>query len=162
MCQSEVELSTHMGLYAYLLEQRPDGRLAYVDSLLADAWFRLTDILSADEALHNLGYVAFVSSALFSFYGQHTASVAEIICIVKRLEELHTEVQGNIKFPHIVTTIIYGMSMRWSMYLDRCMEESSSEDVGVPRETVSFSLEPILLDMWGGWCVGPLLLGFMI
>ena len=65
--------------------------------------------------------------------------------------------QGIITSPQLSTTLIYNVSRRWITYLNRCVATSSLEDVGVPRATVPFSLEPILLDMKGERYVGPLL-----
>ena len=45
----------------------------------------------------------------------------------------------------------------WSLYLNKCVTTSSSEDVRAPGATMTFSLEPILLDLGGGRYVGPLL-----
>ena len=49
------------------------------------------------------------------------------------------------------------MSRRCSLYINRCVTVSSSEDIGVPGETVPFTLDPILLDLEGGNYVGTLL-----
>ena len=58
---------------------------------------RLAVIPSADEALHDLGTLAFVASHLFSTGGgRHSPAVAKIIHLIERLEELQTEVQGMI------------------------------------------------------------------
>ena len=40
------------------------------------------------------------------------------------------------------------------MYLNRCMTASSSEDVGLPRATVPFSLESAPLKLGGGRYMG--------
>ena len=55
---------------------------------------RLAVIPSADEALRDLGTFAFVASHLFSAGGHHLSAVAEILRLIERLEELHTEVRG--------------------------------------------------------------------
>ena len=47
------------------------------------------------------------------------------------------------------------------MYLNRCVMESSSEDVGGSGATVPFLVEPILLDLEGGRYLGPLLPGIL-
>ena len=90
--QGAVEASTRGGVDASLLNQQIYGRLALADSPRTDAQVCLADILSADEALCDLGTFAFVASHLFSAGGRHTSSVAEILCLITRLEELHAEV----------------------------------------------------------------------
>ena len=57
---------------------------------------RLAVILSADDALRDLSTFAFVALHLFSTGGCHLSAVAKILCLIERLEELHTEVQGTI------------------------------------------------------------------
>ena len=79
-----------------------------------DARFRLAVILSADEALRNLGTFAFVASHLFSAGRCHLSDFAELIRLIERLEELHTEVQGMISSPHLATTLLYDVLRRWS------------------------------------------------
>ena len=56
-----------------------------------------------------------------------------------------------ITSPHLGTTLLYDVSRWWSLYLNRCVTESSLEDVGQSVATVPFLLDPILLDMEGGW-----------
>ena len=85
-------MSTRGGADASLLAQQIDGRLASVDSLRTAARFCLAAILSADEALRDLGTFAFVASHLFSTGGWHLSAVAELLQLITRLEELHTEV----------------------------------------------------------------------
>ena len=109
-----LEASNHGGSNASLLAQQLDGRLASVDSLQIDARFRLAVILSADKALLNLGTFAFVVSHLLSAGRRHSYGFAELIRIIERLKELHTEVQGMISSPHLATTLIYDMLRRWS------------------------------------------------
>ena len=72
-----------------------------------DARVRLAVILSADKALRNLGTFAFVASHLFSVGRCHSSAFAELIRLIERLEELHTEVQGMISSPRLATTLIY-------------------------------------------------------
>ena len=62
---------------------------------------RLAVIPSADKALRNLGTFAFVNSHLFSAGGCHLSAVAEILRLIERLEELHTEVQGMVSSPRL-------------------------------------------------------------
>ena len=65
--------------------------------------------------------------------------------------------QGMTTTPHLATTLIYNVSRWWSMYLNRCVTASSSEDVGAAGEIATFSLETILLKLEGGRYVGPIL-----
>ena len=74
-------------------------------------------------------------------------TVSELLCLVERLEELHTKVQGVVVSLHLSMTLLYNVSRRWSTYLNRCGPVSSLEDVGAPWATVPFSLEPILLEI---------------
>ena len=62
-----------------------------------------------------------------------------------------------ITSPRLVTTLLYDVSRRWSLYLNRCMTTSSSEDVGVPGAIVPFSVEPMLLELESWRYVGTLL-----
>ena len=57
---------------------------------------RLAAIPSADEELCDLVTFAFVLLHLFSADRRYLSAFAEILCIIERLEELHTEVQGII------------------------------------------------------------------
>ena len=57
---------------------------------------RLAAIMSADEALREIYTFDFVASHLFSKGGSQLSAVSEIPCLIYRLEELHTEVQGMI------------------------------------------------------------------
>ena len=70
--QGMVEASTHWGLYAYLLAQHMDGRLASTNSLQTAARVCLTAILSTDEVLHDLVTFDFVASHLLSAGGGAT------------------------------------------------------------------------------------------
>ena len=156
-CQGMVEASIREGADASLLAQQLDGRLASVDSLRTAARVRLACILYVDEALRDLGTFDFVASHLFSAAGRHASAVAELLRLIKRLDDLHTEVQGMITSPYLATTLLYNVLCWWSLYLNRCVTASSSEDVRAARATVPFSLEPILLKFEGGRYVGPLL-----
>ena len=122
-----LEASTCGGTDASTLAQKLDRRLASAESLQMAARVRLAVIPSADEALRDLGTFTFVASHLFSAGGRHSSAVAELLRLVERLEELHTEVQGMISFPHLATTLLYDVSRRWSQYLNRCMAASASE-----------------------------------
>ena len=90
--QGLVNTSTHGGANASLLTHQLDGHLASADSLRMDAMVRLAIILSAYKELRYLGTFAFVASHLFSKNGRHSSAVAELLCLIERLEELHTEV----------------------------------------------------------------------
>ena len=140
-----------------LLAQHMDGSLASADFLLTAARVRLDCILSVDKALRNLGNFAFVVSHLFSAAGRHVSAVAELLCLIEILEELHIKVQGMITPPHLATTLLYDVSRWWSLYLNRYVVAPSSENVGAPGATVSLLLEPIFLDMDGGQYFGPFL-----
>ena len=58
---------------------------------------------------------------------------------------------------HLATTLLYDVLQRWPLYLNMRMTALSSEDVGAPRATVPFLVEPILLDLEGGRYVGLLI-----
>ena len=155
--QGTVEASTCEGADAPLLVQQLDGCLASADSLRTNLRVRLACIPSADKKLRDLGTFAFVASYLFSAAGRHASAVAELLCLIKRLEEIHTKVQGIITTPHLATTFPYNVSRCWSLYLNSCVKASSSKGVGAAGATVPFSLEPILLELEVGRYVGPLL-----
>ena len=75
---------------------------------------RLAVIPSVDEAFHDLGTLTFVASHLFSAGGRHSSAVANLLRLIERLEELHTEVQGMISSPHLATTLLYGPQASWA------------------------------------------------
>ena len=54
----------------------------------------LVAILSTGEALHYLGTFVFITSYLLSASERHLPDIVEIIRLVERMNELHTEVQG--------------------------------------------------------------------
>ena len=83
----------------------------------------------ADEVIRHLGKFAFVALHLLSSGGRHTETVAELLCFIKRLEELHTKVQGMITFLHLTTALIFDLLRRWFLYLNRCVTTSSLENV---------------------------------
>ena len=64
--QGTVETSTHMGLYAYLLEEQLEGILALADYLRTATRLQLVVILYPDEATSNLRTFAFVALHLLS------------------------------------------------------------------------------------------------
>ena len=106
-CQVTVEASTCGGSDASLLAQQLDDHLAFMDSLRTSARSRLTVISPTDEALRDLGIFDFVALHLFYAGGRHTEVVAELLRLIERTEELHTEVQGVIKYPHLEATLLY-------------------------------------------------------
>ena len=100
---------------------------------------RLAVIPSVDEAFHDLGTLTFVASHLFSAGGRHSSAVADLLRLIERLEELHTEVQGMISSPHLSTTLLFDVSRQWSQYLYRCVAASASEVEGHWRPASPFS-----------------------
>ena len=132
MRQGTSELSTCGGTDASLLAQDMGGRLALVESLRMVARFRLSVIPSADESLCNLGQFAFFALLLFSAARRHSSDVLELLRLVEILEELHTELQGMISYPHMDTTLLYDVLQRWSQLLNRCVAELALELVEAP------------------------------
>ena len=55
--------------------------------------------------------------------------------------------------------LLYDVLRRCILYLNRCVAASSAAVVGAPRDSVPFSLKPILVNMEWGRYVGPILLG---
>ena len=100
----------------------------------------LAVILSADETLRELGTFAFVASHLFSAGRRHSSALAELLCLIERLEELHTELWGVISCPHLATTFLYDVSRRWIQYLNRCVAALEAPGASFP-----FSIEPIMV-----------------
>ena len=101
---------------------------------------RLAAISSADEALRKLGNFDFVASHVFSADRRHAAVIVDMLRIIERLEELHNKVQGVIKHPYLETTLPFDMSHWWSIYLNICVTELSSDDVRGPGEMMNFLL----------------------
>ena len=99
---------------------------------------------------------AFVSSKILSAGRRHAEEVVDILHFIERLEELHTEVQEMITSSHLATEIIYNIYTQWSLYLNMCVEVSSSEGLGVTRATVPFLVELILLELEVRLYVGPI------
>ena len=108
------------------------------------------------EVLRKLGTFAFVVSHLFSAGRQDSSAVAELIRLITRLEELHTEVQGIISSPRLATTLLLDVSWQWSLYLKMCMAMSESESLNALGCQVPFLLKPILYELEGGRYVGPI------
>ena len=80
---------------------------------------RLAAISSTCEELRNLGMFTFFASHIFSVGRRHLSAVTELLRLIERLEELHTEVQGMISPPNLSTTLLYDVSRRWRLYLNR-------------------------------------------
>ena len=118
---------------------------------------RLAVIPSVDKALRNLGMFNFLVSQLLFAGRRHLSAATKFLCLVERLEELHTEVQGMISSPHLSTKILYYMSRRWIQYLNRCVAASASKVVEVPGASVPLFLEPILIGLDRGQYIGPIL-----
>ena len=98
-------------------------------------------ILSTYKALRDLGTFAFVVLHLSSTGGRHSSAVAELLRLIGRLEELHTEVERMISSPHLATTLLFDVSRRWIQYLNRCVAASASEVVEATGDSVSLSLD---------------------
>ena len=155
--QGTVEVLIHLGLDASLLAHHLYGRLAS-KGLLVDRHSGPPGCYSVcRRGALQLGHLCICCVAPLICRGRHTEAVTEIVRIINRLEELHTEVQEMIKSSHLATTLIYNRPRKWITYLNRCVVASSLEDVEAPSETVPFSLEPILLEMESGRYVVPLL-----
>ena len=94
--QGTADKSTHGGVDASLLAQHLDRHLDSAESLRTAGRVRLYAISFVDEALHNLGTLAFIALHLFSTCGRHSSTVVELLRIIEKLEEIHIEVQGTI------------------------------------------------------------------
>ena len=81
-CQGAVEVATYGGSDASLLAQHIDRFLALADSLRTAVRVRLASIPSADEALRELGIIAFVTSHLLFAGGRHYSAVAELLRLI--------------------------------------------------------------------------------
>ena len=108
---------------------------------------RLATIPSAEEALCNLVTFDFVVLHLFSMRERHSSVITDLLCIIERLDELHTKAQGMISSPPLATTLIFYVSQRWSMYLNSCVDASALESQDALGYHVPFLLEIILADM---------------
>ena len=78
------------------------------------------------------------------------SAVAELLRLIERLEDLHTEVQGRISFPHLATALLFDVLQRWSWYLNRYVAALASEVEEAMGASVHFSLKPILVELEGG------------
>ena len=100
--------------------------MALVCSLRTATRVLLADIPSTYEMLCDLGTFAFVALHLFSAGRRHSSDITDLLRLIERLKELHTEVQGIISSLHLSMTLIYDLSQRWSLYLNRCVPVLSS------------------------------------
>ena len=75
-----------MGVYASLWAQHLYRLLESVDSLWVAARVRLEAILSADEAMRDLGTSAPVALHLFSAGGRHLSVCMDILRLIEMLE----------------------------------------------------------------------------
>ena len=80
--QGAVDISTRGGADNSLLTRKLDGHLALADSLRTAAQVHLASILSADEALRELGTFVFVTSHLLSTSRRHLSDVTELIYLI--------------------------------------------------------------------------------
>ena len=85
------------------------------------------------------------------------SAVAELLCLIERLEELHTEVQRMISSPHLATTLLFNVMWRWSLYLNRSVAASALESLDALGCQVLFLIKPILAELEGGRYVGLIL-----
>ena len=65
--------------------------------------------------------------------------------------------QGMISSPHLSTTLIFDVSRRWSLYLNRCVAASASESLYAPGVTSPSRLRWSWQRWVGGQYVGPIL-----
>ena len=157
-----VDAFTCGGTDASLLAQHLERSLDLEKYLHMTVRVRLDAILSTEKALQNLCNFTFVASHLFYTYGRHLSAATELLCLITRLEELHTEVQEKISPPQLDMPLIYNVSQRWSLYLNRCVDASASEAQEAPGTNTPFTMEPILLELKGGCYMGPILPGDLV
>ena len=87
----------------------------------------LVVIPSADETLCNLGTFAFVALNLLYVGGRHLSSVANILRLIERLEDIHTNMQGMISSSHLAMALFHDVLLWWSQYLNMCMMALASK-----------------------------------
>ena len=121
-----VEEATHGVADASLLSQQLCRHLASEYSLWTAVRVRLAAIPSTEEDIQYLGMCSFVALYLLFVGGRHSSAVAELLCLIERLEELCIEVQGMISSPHLSMTLMYDVSLWCSLYLNRFMAASAS------------------------------------
>ena len=118
---------------------------------------RLTAIPPAEEALCNLGMFAFVALHLLSAGGRHSSAITELLHLIERPEEIHTEVQGMISSLHLATTLLFDISQRWILYLNMCVNVLVSESLDALGCYTPLSVDIILVELEGGRYMGPIL-----
>ena len=64
-----------------------------------------------------------------------------------------------VSSPHLATTLLYGVSQRWSLYINRCVDVSASKALESPGANLSFSINTIPFDLEWGRYVGQILPG---
>ena len=148
--QITVEASTHGGDDTSLLSQQLHGRLELLDSLRTSTRVRLASIRSMEEALLNLGTFAFVVLHLSSAGRWHLSAIAELLCIIERLEDLHTKFQEMISSPHLSMTLISNLPWQWSLYVNMCVAVLASEQLDDSGYHVLLLLDPIMAELEGG------------
>ena len=77
------------------------------DPLFQATWRHLLHQFPGAYALNLSTISPLVVLHLFSTAGRYVSAVAELLCLIEILEELHTEVQGMITSPHLATTLLY-------------------------------------------------------
>ena len=77
----------------------------------------------------------------------HSSAVAELLHLIKKLEELHTKVKGIVSSPYLATTLMYDLSWRWRLYLNMCVAVLAAESLEDPETNFPFLLNPILVNI---------------
>ena len=78
------------------MDHQLDIRLDLEDSLRTAVRVCLAAIPYTDEALSDLGTLSFIASHLLSASERHSSVIMELLCLIERMQELQTEVQGLI------------------------------------------------------------------
>ena len=78
------------------MDQHLDNRLYLADSLRTAVRVCLAAIPYMDEALSDLGTLSFLALHLLSASERHSSVIVELLCLIERMQELQTEVQGLI------------------------------------------------------------------
>ena len=81
--------------------------MASANYLRIDARVHLAAIMSADEALLDLGIFYFIVSHLLSVGGRHATEVVDLLHIIERLEDIQNEVHGMITLPNLTMVLLY-------------------------------------------------------
>ena len=103
----------------------------------------------ADEVLSDLGTFDFFASQIFSVGRRHSSAVTDLLHLITRLEELHTEVQGTISSPHLAMTPLFDVSQWCSLYLNRCVAALVSASIDAPGVRSPYRLSQSWL-VWRG------------